>query len=99
MGRNISKRVVEVKMRIEDRYANSREKFHIWQEALKSDIRHILQVSIGKDMEDFIRWAQKVEWDNIIVENLETSRKKDRQYDAKMAWLVYYNDETDEEER
>jgi hypothetical protein len=94
----VSKQVVEVKMRIEDRYANSRKKFRIWQDALKSDIGHILRASIGKDMEDFIRWAQRVEWDNIIVENLEASRKQDQYYDTKMAWLVYYNDEIDGEE-
>jgi hypothetical protein len=50
-------------------------------------------------MEDFIRWAQRVEWDDIIVANLETSRKKDKVYDAKMAFLVYYNHEIDIKEK
>jgi hypothetical protein len=50
-------------------------------------------------MEDFIRWAQRVGWDEIIVMGLEASRKEDQKYDAKMALLVYYNDEIDEEER
>jgi hypothetical protein len=66
---------------------------------LKSDIGNILRERIGKDMEDLIRWAQRVEWDNIIVANLEKTRKKDQVYDAKMAFLVYYNEEIDEEER
>jgi hypothetical protein len=77
---------------------NSRKKFQIWQDALKSDIGNILRARIGEDMEDFIRWAQRAEWNGIIVANLEASRKKDQYYDAKMAWLVYHSDEIDEEE-
>jgi hypothetical protein len=50
-------------------------------------------------MENLIRWAQRVEWDGIIVKNPETSRKKDQVYDAKRAFLVYYNEQIDEEQR
>jgi hypothetical protein len=50
-------------------------------------------------MEDFIRWAHRVEWDHIIVANLESSRRKDKNYDVKMTALVYYDEEIDEEER
>jgi hypothetical protein len=66
---------------------------------LKSDIGDILQERIGEDMEGSIRWAQRVEWDNLIVKELDARRKKDQYHDSKLAWLVYYNDEIDEEER
>jgi hypothetical protein len=91
--------VAEVKRKIDDPYAPSRKEFQIWQEALKSDIGEILQERIGDDVKRFIRWAQRVEWDNIIVANLEESRKKDKVYDAKMAFLTHYNEEIDIEEK
>jgi hypothetical protein len=95
----VSRRVAEVKMQIEDKHASSRKKFRIWQGALKSDIGNIVRAGIGEEMEEWIRWAQREEWEKIIVANLETSRKKDKVYDAKMAFLVYYNGEIDLDEK
>jgi hypothetical protein len=79
----VSKRVIEVKMQIEDRCASSRKIFHIWQDSLKSDVGNLL----------------RVEWDTIIAGNLEISRKKDKIYDLEMTMLVYYNEEIPPKEK
>jgi hypothetical protein len=56
-------------------------------------------LKIGKKVEEFIRWSHSEEWNRVIVKNLEAFRMKDRMVDFKLACLVYYNEEIDEEER
>jgi hypothetical protein len=95
----VSRGVAEVRMQIEDCRVPAREKLRIWKEALKSQLGNIIQDRIGEEMEELIRQTQRVEWDKIIVANLETLKRKDRLYEAKMAFLVAYNDDLDEEEK
>jgi hypothetical protein len=95
----VSKGVGEARMRMENCCVPSREKLRIWREALKSQLGGIIQDRIGEKMEELIRQSQKDEWDKIIVANLESSRKKDKMYDAKIASLVAYNSDLDEDEK
>jgi hypothetical protein len=62
-------------------------------------ISGIIQERIGDEMEDLIRWAHRYEWYMVIVKNLETLRKKDKGFDAKMAMLFYYNEDIEEMKR
>jgi hypothetical protein len=78
--------------------ANVRRKMKIWDKALESDLAGIIQDRIGEEMDDLIRLSHRYEWDLVIVKNLESLRKKDRVFDAKMAMLIYYNEDIDEEE-
>jgi hypothetical protein len=90
---------MEVQMQIESPYTSARRKYQVWQEALKTDLTGILQERIGEEMENLIHEAQKREWDRYVAMNLEIGRKRDKQFDVKLATLIHYNDEIDEDER
>jgi hypothetical protein len=95
----VSKQVAEVRMQIENPRMISRQRAVIWQKAQDLEIKNILRDRIGTDMEDLIKRPEQEEWDRFFVPNLERLRKADREFDAKMAWAVYYHDEIDENER
>jgi uncharacterized protein (UPF0335 family) len=94
----VSKEVELVRMDIVDPMTNARKKTQLWRKAQESRLSGIIQERIGEEVEDLIRWAHSYEWDMMIVKNLEALRKKDKVFDAKMAMLVYYNEDIEEEE-
>jgi hypothetical protein len=53
---------------------------------------------LGKLIRDHTAFLHKREW-NIMMKDLEKNRRLDSAYDAKMALLVYYNDDIDGKEK
>jgi hypothetical protein len=55
----------------------------------------IIQERIGKEMELLIKLTHQREWDAAILSKIGDWRRKDKFIDAKMAFLVWYNEDID----
>jgi hypothetical protein len=95
----VSREVEQARSRVMARDLNPRERTLIWREVLESELAGMIQERTGSKVERLIRWAHQEEWKKVIVKNLAESRKRDQNYDFKLATLVYYDEEIDEEKR
>jgi hypothetical protein len=82
-----------------DQNLDVRKKMLVWKKSLETDLAGIIRERIGEEMELLLKQSHQREWDTVILGKLGEWRRKDKVFDAKMAFLVYYNEDIDEEER
>jgi hypothetical protein len=69
-----------------------------WQRLLETGTRDTLEAELEEEVETRIQHLHVREWDEFIS-NIDFHRKKDKVFDARMAFLIYYNDDISDEER